>query len=314
MRLPASASWSRLPPMTRRKPSRSSLDPSSRHRARPPPSSRRTGCWRGAWRRGSSATILPSTIRPACLSRAPCQALSSISCSARWRRTSRHPSSWPCSSIRSRCSDGVRLRRVRRRRALERGAFRDIYVGQGLAGARAALEAARSEGKRGRLALTPEEHAAALRLVADLEAAFAPLTALSAGSLPHPASRLAEAHAAAAEALARDEDGSVVRPVAGRRRRSPVGAAGRADRRRTGPGHDGRRLSALLSKPPRRPGGAPARRAPPAPLHLGTARSAPPAARCGDPRQPQRRGVAAAAGGGSVAQPAHAREARAGAA
>ena len=35
-------------------------------------------------------------------------------------------------------------------RALERGAFRDVYVGQGLAGARAALEAARSEERRGR--------------------------------------------------------------------------------------------------------------------------------------------------------------------
>jgi double-strand break repair protein AddB len=93
-------------------------------------------------------------------------------------------------------------------RALERGAFRDIYVGQGLAGARAALEAARTEGKRGRLALTVEEHEAALRLVRDLEAAFAPLTTLSTGSLPHSAARLAEAHAAVAEALARDDSGS----------------------------------------------------------------------------------------------------------
>jgi ATP-dependent helicase/nuclease subunit B len=93
-------------------------------------------------------------------------------------------------------------------RALERGAFRDIYVGQGLAGARAALEAARTEGKRGRLALTVEEHEATLRLVRDLEAAFAPLTALSTGSLPHSAARLAEAHAAVAEALARDDSGS----------------------------------------------------------------------------------------------------------
>ena len=39
-------------------------------------------------------------------------------------------------------------------RALERGAFRDVYVGHGLAGARAALEAARTEDRRGRLALT----------------------------------------------------------------------------------------------------------------------------------------------------------------
>jgi double-strand break repair protein AddB len=93
-------------------------------------------------------------------------------------------------------------------RAVECGAFRDIYVGKGLAGARAALETSWSEGKRGRRALTPREDEAALHLVRDLEAAFAPLTALSAGSLPHSATRLAQAHVAAAEALARDEDGS----------------------------------------------------------------------------------------------------------
>ena len=69
-------------------------------------------------------------------------------------------------------------------RALERGVFRDIYVGQGLAGARAALEATRSDRKRGPLALSPEHHAAAHSLVQDLETAFAPLTAL-AGPLPH---------------------------------------------------------------------------------------------------------------------------------
>ena len=92
-------------------------------------------------------------------------------------------------------------------RALERGVFRDIYVGQGLAGARAALEATRSERKRRPLALSPEDYAAALSLVQDLEAAFAPLTAL-AGPLSHQASVLAEAHATVAEALARDRDGS----------------------------------------------------------------------------------------------------------
>ena len=52
------------------------------------------------------------------------------------------------------------------------------------------------------------EHQAALRLVADLEAAFAPLTELARGDLPSPASRLAEAHAAVAEKLARDAGGS----------------------------------------------------------------------------------------------------------
>jgi len=91
-------------------------------------------------------------------------------------------------------------------RALERGAFRDVYVGHGLAGARAALEAARSEDRRGRRALSLKEHATALRLVADLEAAFAPLTALSTGA--HPATELAQAHVATAEALARDGKGS----------------------------------------------------------------------------------------------------------
>jgi ATP-dependent helicase/nuclease subunit B len=91
-------------------------------------------------------------------------------------------------------------------RALERGAFRDVYVGERFDGARAALVAARAEGKRGPFALSREEHEAALRLVDDLEAAFAPLTTLSLGSLP--ATRLAQAHAATAEALARDAGGS----------------------------------------------------------------------------------------------------------
>ncbi|MBC8020234.1 MAG: double-strand break repair protein AddB, partial [Methyloceanibacter sp.] len=93
-------------------------------------------------------------------------------------------------------------------RALERGAFRDIYVGEGLTGARAALQAARSGRRRGPRALTLEEHEAALGLVADLEAAFAPLAALAAEPSPHEAARLAEAHAATAEALARDKGGS----------------------------------------------------------------------------------------------------------
>jgi double-strand break repair protein AddB len=91
-------------------------------------------------------------------------------------------------------------------RALERGAFRDAYVGQGLAGARAALEAARMEGKRRPLALKPEQYDAALRLIDDLEAAFAPLTGLS--ERTHSATRLTKAHASVAEALARDVRGS----------------------------------------------------------------------------------------------------------
>ena len=66
-------------------------------------------------------------------------------------------------------------------RALERGAFRDVYVGEGLAGAREALHAARDpEKRRPRPArISEQEQEAALKLVADLEEAFAPLAALS---------------------------------------------------------------------------------------------------------------------------------------
>ncbi|HET9935638.1 MAG TPA: double-strand break repair protein AddB [Methyloceanibacter sp.] len=91
-------------------------------------------------------------------------------------------------------------------RALERGAFRSVYVGEGLDGARAALYAAKNEDRRGSLRLSEREHDAALKLVADLKAAFTPATALAAGLTT--ASRLAEAHAAVAEALARDTAGS----------------------------------------------------------------------------------------------------------
>jgi ATP-dependent helicase/nuclease subunit B len=93
-------------------------------------------------------------------------------------------------------------------RALERDAFRGVYVGEGLAGARAALEAAQSEERRGPLVLTSDEHDAALRLIYDLETAYAPLTALAAGRSEHSAACLAEAHAAVAESLARDASGS----------------------------------------------------------------------------------------------------------
>ena len=92
-------------------------------------------------------------------------------------------------------------------RALERGAFRDVYVGQGLDGVAKALVSARENGSR-RSALRTEEHAAALGLVRDLEGAFAPLAGLFASSKEHSAAALAEAHAATAERLARDTDGS----------------------------------------------------------------------------------------------------------
>jgi double-strand break repair protein AddB len=94
-------------------------------------------------------------------------------------------------------------------RAFERGAFRGIYVGEGLAGARAALEAARDPGeRRPRPAhISEQEQEAALKLVADLADAFAPLVSLFADRSEHRASLLAEAHVEVAEALARDAAG-----------------------------------------------------------------------------------------------------------
>jgi double-strand break repair protein AddB len=89
-------------------------------------------------------------------------------------------------------------------RAIERGAFRDIYVGQGLNGVARALEVP----KRGRPSLCTEEHDAALRLGRDLQRAFAPLAEIFASPGSHTAARLAEAHAVVAEALACDHGGS----------------------------------------------------------------------------------------------------------
>ncbi len=91
-------------------------------------------------------------------------------------------------------------------RALERAAFRDIYIGQGLDGAADAVDAARKEGRR-RVAVTETEQEEALRLVEDLKGAFSPLAALYHDPSPHAASRLAEAHGTVAEALARDRTG-----------------------------------------------------------------------------------------------------------
>jgi len=90
------------------------------------------------------------------------------------------------------------IRRVAR--ALERGAFRDIYLGHGLAGVTHALRAAGPRAK-----LSDRERADALTLVEDLQQAFAPLSALFATFSSHSVTELAEAHAATAEALARDE-------------------------------------------------------------------------------------------------------------
>jgi ATP-dependent helicase/nuclease subunit B len=93
-------------------------------------------------------------------------------------------------------------------RILERIAFRDIYVGQGLAGAADAVRAARDNPERRRSAPSRDDERRALRLVEDLQAAFAPLSALFADKHPHTAARLAEAHGASAEALAKDRAGS----------------------------------------------------------------------------------------------------------
>ena len=92
-------------------------------------------------------------------------------------------------------------------RLLERIAFRDIYVGQGLEGAAEAVRAARDkEGRRS--AVSRDDERVALRLVEDLQDAFAPLSALFADKHPHTAACLTEAHGAAAEALAKDRAGS----------------------------------------------------------------------------------------------------------
>ncbi len=93
-------------------------------------------------------------------------------------------------------------------RALERAAFRDIYIGQGLDGVAEAIKAARNKDERRRMTVSEHEQETALRLLEDLKRAFAPLTALFQDQSPQAASRLAEAHGAAAEALARDRTGS----------------------------------------------------------------------------------------------------------
>ncbi|ODA67778.1 PD-(D/E)XK nuclease superfamily protein [Methyloligella halotolerans] len=89
-------------------------------------------------------------------------------------------------------------------RLLERAAFRDVYLGQGFAGIRAA---ATTEPERPHAArrLKGEEIERVLALVDELEAAFSPLATLGKAAS---ASAYAEAHAAAAEALAMDETGS----------------------------------------------------------------------------------------------------------
>jgi ATP-dependent helicase/nuclease subunit B len=89
-------------------------------------------------------------------------------------------------------------------RTLERAVFRRNYVGQGLVGAEAALRALQDKEVKG----PAWKINIAAALVADLIQAFAPLTALFAKTSPVSAAELARAHSAAAEALARDAEGS----------------------------------------------------------------------------------------------------------
>jgi ATP-dependent helicase/nuclease subunit B len=93
-------------------------------------------------------------------------------------------------------------------RILERIAFRDVYVGQGLAGAAEAVKAAPDKESRRRNAVGIEDQRIALKLIDDLRGAFAPLSALFADAALHTAAEFAGAHVAAAEALASDSAGS----------------------------------------------------------------------------------------------------------
>jgi ATP-dependent helicase/nuclease subunit B len=93
-------------------------------------------------------------------------------------------------------------------RILERIAFRDIYVGQGLKGAADAVKAACDKDSRHRSAVSRDDERVALKLVEDLQDAFAPLSALVSDESAKTAAQFAEAHGASAEALAKDRAGS----------------------------------------------------------------------------------------------------------
>ncbi len=107
------------------------------------------------------------------------------------------------------CRLGLRAFDVRRfGRALEIAAFRAPYLGKGLDGIAAALEKfERGAANKERLhpaasRLWDEDRAGARDVVARLGAAFVPLTKLYGDRRPHTLRAFAEAHAAAAEALA----------------------------------------------------------------------------------------------------------------
>lgn len=94
-------------------------------------------------------------------------------------------------------------------RALELGAFRAPYFGEGLTGVRAALEKAQAENaaggrkNNGAGRLWPADWEAAHDLIARLSEACAPLTTAFESRDPQPLRTLAAAHLAVAEALAR---------------------------------------------------------------------------------------------------------------
>ena len=196
---------------------------------------------------------------------------------------------------------GAGTRRLPRRLCRTRACRR---AGGARGGARTRESAAAS-------ALPSSDRARALRLVADLEAAFAPLTELARGDRPVPRRAWRKPMprwprhwrampSGSSSGLWQGDAGEALSVLLAELIDAGHGLALRR-----------RRLSAVLSQPGCRRGGAPARGAASAAVHLGAARSAAAAARPRDSRQPQRRRVAAAAGGGPVAQPADARDARA---
>ena len=88
-------------------------------------------------------------------------------------------------------------------RILERAVFRENYLGRGLAGAAKALANLGPKAP-----VTKPDAAAASALVSTLETAFAPLVGMFESAGPHSAAALVQAHTAAAEALARNENGA----------------------------------------------------------------------------------------------------------
>ncbi len=195
-------------------------------------------------------------------------------------------------------------------RALERGAFRDVYVGQGLAGARARAQGATGS-RRGNAWHSPRMIAKRrLPLIARPRTRLRAADALFVATIPaHRRTTCRRPMSRTAEALARDANGSSSALWQGEAGEALTVLLAELIDSGVAPHHASRGLSALLSQPGREPGGAAACAGASATLHLGAARSAPATARRRDPRQPQRGRMAEAARGRSLAQPSHAREA-----